>query len=60
VRFEPDGEATRLIVERDYQMPAHLPGFIKDLAKKGWMNRRMGQMLGDFKAIAEATIPVHA
>ena len=60
VRFEPDGEATRLTVECDYEMPAHLPGFIKDLAKKGWMNRRMDQMLGDFKALAEATVPVHA
>jgi uncharacterized membrane protein len=60
VRFEPDGEATRLTVECDYEMPAHLPGFIKDLAKKGWMNRRMDQMLGDFKALAEATVPVPA
>lgn len=60
VRFEPDGVATRLIIECDYEMPAHLPGFIKDLAKKGWMNRRMDQMLGDFKALAEATVPVPA
>jgi uncharacterized membrane protein len=60
VRFEPDGEATRLTVESDYEMPRMLPGFIKDLVKKGWMNRRMDQMLGDFKALAEATVPVPA
>jgi uncharacterized membrane protein len=60
VRFERDGGATRLIIESDYEMPAHLPGFIKELAKKGWMNRRMDSMLGDFKALAEATVPVPA
>jgi len=60
VRFEPDGEATRLTVESDYEMPRMLPGVIKDLMKKGWMNRRMDHMLGDFKALAEATVPVPA
>ena len=60
VRFEPDGAATRLVIESDYELPAHLPGFIKDLVKKGWMTRRMDQMLEDFKALAEATAPVPA
>jgi uncharacterized membrane protein len=60
VRFEPDGDATRLTVESDYEMPRMLPGFIKDLVKKGWMNRRMDHMLEDFKALAEATVPVPA
>ncbi len=58
VRFEPDGGATRLIIEGDYEMPRMLPGFIKDLMKKGWMDRRMDNMLGDFKALAEATVAV--
>jgi uncharacterized membrane protein len=60
VRFEPDGGATRLTLESDYEMPRMLPGFMKDLVKKGWMNRRMDHMLGDFKALAEATVPVYA
>ena len=60
MRFEPDGEATRLIVEGDYEMPRMLPGFMKDLMKKGWMDRQLNQMLADFKALAEATVPVPA
>ena len=60
VRFEPEDGATNLIVESDYEMPRMLPGFMKDLVKKGWMDRRMDNMLGDFKALAEATVPVPA
>jgi hypothetical protein len=60
VRFEPEDGATNLIVESDYEMPRMLPGFMKDLVKKGWMNRRMDNMLGDFKALAEATVAVPA
>ena len=29
-RFEPDREATRFIVDADYEMPGKLPGFVKD------------------------------
>ena len=29
-RFEPEGDATRLIVEGDWEMPGHIPGFIKN------------------------------
>jgi uncharacterized membrane protein len=60
MRFERDGEATRLVVESDYEMPGKLPGFIKDLATKGWVERQMHQMLADFKALAEAKVPAHA
>ena len=41
-------------------MPGHLPGFIKDLVTKGWVERNTHQMLADFKALAEATVPAHA
>ena len=58
IRFEADGEATRLVVEGDYEMPRMLPGFVKDLMKKGWMDRQLTQMVGDFKALAEATVSV--
>ena len=39
-RFEPEGDATRLIVESDYEMPGNMPGFIKDLMTKGWIERQ--------------------
>jgi uncharacterized membrane protein len=59
-RFEPEGDATRLIVESHYQLPGMLPGFIKDLMSKDWVERHERQMLRNFKALAEATIPAHA
>ena len=59
-RFEPDGQATRLVCDQDYDMPGKLPGFIKDLMTKGWTERQMRQMLADFKALAEAKVPAHA
>jgi uncharacterized membrane protein len=59
-RFEPEGEATRLTVEGDYEMPGHLPGFIKSLMTKSWVERYTRHMLGDIKALAEATVPVPA
>ena len=54
MRFEPDGEATRVVIDSDWEMPGKLPGFIKDLASKGWVERNSHQMLSDFKALAEA------
>lgn len=60
IRFEPEDGGTRLTMEADYAMPAHLPGFIKDLLAKGWIQRQTRQMLGDLKVFAEATVPVHA
>ncbi len=60
IRFEPDGEATRLIMEMDYEMPGKVPGFIKDLFAKGWGDRQGRKMLEDFKELAEAKVPAHA
>ena len=60
LRFEPDGEATRVVLDSDWEMPGHLPGFIKDLMSKTWVERQTRQMLADFKALAEATVPAHA
>jgi len=59
-RFERDGEATRVIVESDYEMPGHIPGFLKSLMSKSFFERQARHMLGDFKALAEATVPAHA
>ena len=59
-RLEPDGDATRLIVEVDYEMPGHIPGFLKNLMTKSFFERQSRHMLGDFKAMAEATAPVPA
>ena len=59
-RFEREGDATRLIVESDWEMPGHLPGFIKSLMSENWIERNVRQMLGDFKALAELKVPVPA
>jgi uncharacterized protein YndB with AHSA1/START domain len=59
-RLEPDGDATKFIAESDFEMPGVLPGFIKDLMTKGWMERQGRQMLADFKALAEANVPTKA
>ncbi len=60
IRFEPEGAGTKVTAESDYEMPGHLPQILQDLMTKHWMERQVHQMLGDFKALAEATIPVHA
>ena len=60
MRFERDGEATRLVCDSDWDVPGILPGFLKDLAAKGWVERNTRQMLADFKALAEAKVPAHA
>jgi uncharacterized protein YndB with AHSA1/START domain len=59
-RFERDGDATRFIVESDYEMPGHIPGALKSLMTKPFFERQMRHMLGDFKLFAEATVPVPA
>jgi uncharacterized membrane protein len=59
-RFEPDGEATRFVVDYDFEMPGKMPGFLKDLMSKGWMERNNSQMFEDFKALAEARVPTTA
>ena len=60
MRFERDGAATRVVLDSDWEMPGHLPGFIKDLVTKGWVERNTHQMLAEFKALAEVKIPAHA
>jgi hypothetical protein len=49
-----------VIVESDYEMPGHIPGFLKSLMTKGFFERQARHMLGDFKALAETTVPAHA
>jgi uncharacterized membrane protein len=56
LRFEREGDATRLILDSDYTLPAHLPGFMT----RGFFERSVRNMLADFKALAEATVPVPA
>ena len=53
-------DATNVVVESDYEMPGKIPGFIKDLMTKGWMERQGREMLADFKALAEAKVPAKA
>lgn len=59
-RFERDGDATHVIVESDYEMPGQLPGFIKKVFSRGFIERSVRTQLEDFKAIAEASVPVPA
>ena len=59
-RFEPDGDATRVVFESDWTMPGKIPGAIKDMATKGWMERNTRNIVADFKALAEAKVPAHA
>ena len=59
-RIEPDGDATHLILETDYEMPGKVPGFIKDVMTKGWFERYMRHTAEKFKALAEAKVPAHA
>jgi uncharacterized protein YndB with AHSA1/START domain len=60
LRFVPDGDTTKVVVDSEWEMPGKVPGFIKELISKGWMERNMHQMLADFKALAEASVPARA
>jgi uncharacterized membrane protein len=60
IRFEPEGGATRMIMEADYEMPGYIPGPLKSLMTKSFFERQTRHMLQDAKAMAEATVPVHA
>ena len=60
LRLEPEGDATRLVFESDYEMPGHIPGFVKNLMTKGWMEGNVHKILVDIKAFTEATVPSHA
>lgn len=60
IRLEPDGDATRLLVECDYEIPGRLPGFLKDLIDGRMSQRFPRQMMRDLKALAEAEAPARA
>lgn len=60
IRFEPDGEATKFTFDSDYEIPGKMPGFLKDLMSKGWMERNMHRVFEDFKTLAEAKVPAKA
>jgi uncharacterized protein YndB with AHSA1/START domain len=59
-RFEPDGDATRMIIESDYELPENIPGFLKNLMTKSFFERQARHMFEDFKTLAEAKVPVPA
>jgi carbon monoxide dehydrogenase subunit G len=59
-RFESEGDATRLIVESDYEIPGYIPGFLKNLMSKTFFERQGRHMFEDFKALAELKVPVTA
>ena len=59
-RFEPEGDSTRVLIESDYEMPGHIPGFLKSVMTKSFFERQTRHILGDFKAMAEASVPVPA
>ena len=59
-RLEPDGDATHLIVDCDYRLPGHLPGFVKDLLSRSFVERTMRETGEKFRALAEATVPAPA
>jgi uncharacterized protein YndB with AHSA1/START domain len=59
-RMEPEGDATHLTVETDYEMPGKIPGFLKNLMSKSFVERQMRHQMENLKAFAEATVPVPA
>jgi len=59
-RMEPEGDATHLILETAYEMPRHMPGFLKNLMNVTFVERQMRNQMANLKAFAEATVPVPA
>jgi hypothetical protein len=59
-RFEPDGDATRVVFVSDFEMPGKLPGFVKGFVVKGFSERYARDVLADLKALAEAEVLAHA
>jgi hypothetical protein len=57
-RFETEGKATRMIVEGDYDIPGHFPGFIKSVMTKTWVERQTRHQMENIKGLVEATVPV--
>jgi uncharacterized membrane protein len=56
LRFAREGDATMVILESDYTLPAHIPGFMT----KGFFERNVRNMLEDFKVMAEHKVAVPA
>jgi uncharacterized protein YndB with AHSA1/START domain len=59
-RTEPEGDATRLALETDYELPKHMPGFLKDLMSRSFVERNMRHQMENLKAFAEAAAPIPA
>lgn len=59
LRLEPDGDATRLVVESDYEIAGRMPGFVKDIIAKLWGEQNARQMMTNIKAVAEAKASAH-
>ena len=45
--FEPDGEATHLLIDSEYEVPDSMPGFLQDLMSTSWMERNVRRMFHD-------------
>lgn len=56
-RLEPDGDATRVIVESDYEMPGYIPGFVRSLMTERYIQRNTRHIMEEFKALAELKVP---
>jgi len=60
-RLTPAGEGTDVVVETDYELPAGFLGHIADrVFIEKWMERQMRHASENFKALAEAKVPVPA
>ena len=59
-RFEPDGEATRVVFLSDFETPGKLPGVVRGFVVKGFSERYARNVLADLKALAEAKVLAHA
>ena len=59
-RMDPEGGATHLALETEYELPGHMPGFLKNLMSKSFVERNMRHQMENLKAFAEATVPAHA
>lgn len=57
-RFAPEGDGTRLTFESAYELPGHLPGFVKNLMTKSYVERQMRHHMENIKALVEATVTV--
>ena len=60
LRLEPDGNATHVPIDAEYELPGKMPGLIKDIMTKGWFERQTRQMLADLKVLTEAKVPAQA